>query len=192
LLHDETLDRTTNGSGSVYRHSLAALRELDAGDGEKIPLLTEVLDLIDARVGLNIEIKERGMTGPLLELTNAYLMRNPRWRKRLMFSSFLPGVTIELGRVAPADYLIGGLCDDHAEKSLALAVGIGAFSLNISLSQLSQSIVQNAHANGVKVLVYTVNACADINRCLDASVDGIFTDFPARAIAFISNSPMIS
>ena len=57
LLHDENLDRTTNGSGSVYDYGLAALRTLDAGNGEKIPLLTEVLNLIDAKAGINIEIK---------------------------------------------------------------------------------------------------------------------------------------
>src|SRR5437588_11006923 len=67
VIHDHTLDRTTNGSGLVRDHSAAELRKLDAGDGEKIPLLQEVVELALGKVGLVIEIKQVPPLYPGLE-----------------------------------------------------------------------------------------------------------------------------
>jgi len=191
VLHDDTLDRTTSGSGSAYECSLTDLRKLDAGDGEQIPLLSEVMDLIDTRAGLNIEIKQPGLNQALVALISDAIERQPNWRNRLMFSSFIPQVMLELRDLAPSGCLLGGLSERGAKDPLEFAVGIGAFSLNLSLAQLSRRLVQQAHARGLKVLVYTVNDIDDIVRCIDASVDGVFTDYPERAIAFLDNSPMI-
>jgi glycerophosphoryl diester phosphodiesterase len=191
LLHDESLDRTTNGSGSAYRYSLARLRSLDAGDGERIPLLTEVMDLIDARAGLNIEIKQRGIAQTLVALTDTYMDRQPDWRGRLMLSSFFPEVMAELSTLAPPGCLLGALSEGGTEESLGYAARIGAYSLNLPLEQLSDSLVQQAHDRGLRMLVYTVNEDDDIRRCYRSSVDGIFTDFPQRAIAFLKKLPMI-
>src|SRR5467141_4373005 len=58
VIHDHTLDRTTNGSGLVRDYTAAELRRLDAGEGEKIPLLQEVIELALGKVGLVIEIKQ--------------------------------------------------------------------------------------------------------------------------------------
>lgn len=192
VLHDETLNRTTNGSGSVYQHSLAELRTLDAGRGEKIPLLIEVFQLIDARVGLNIEIKQHDVVEALVALTRPFIDRQPQWRDRLMFSSFIPDVMTQLGDVAISGCLIGALSESNTDDPIQFASDVNAFSANISLKQLSKSLVDTAHERGLKVLVYTVNDPADIHRCYALSVDGIFTDFPERAIAFINNSPIIS
>ena len=59
VIHDDALDRTTNGTGRLEDHNPAALRAFDAGNGAAIPTLTEVLDLIGARAGVNIELKAR-------------------------------------------------------------------------------------------------------------------------------------
>ncbi len=192
VLHDETLDRTTNGSGSVYQHSLADLRTLDAGDGAQIPLLSEVLELIDARAGLNIEFKQRGLVGAVVEMTTAFIERQPRWRNRIMFSSFIPEVMSELSVLDPSHCMLGALSESNAEDPIRTANHLNAYSANISLVQLSKSLVESAHKQGLMVLVYTVNDNADVRRCFELSVDGIFTDFPERAIAFIQNLPMIS
>lgn len=192
LLHDETLDRTTNGSGSVYQHHLAELRTLDAGGGAKIPLLSEVMELIDARAGLNIEFKQRGLVEAVVALTRTFTKRQPRWRNRIMFSSFIPEVMTDLSDVEPSGCLIGALSESNADDLIRFASNLKAYSANISLKQVSKSLVEAAHEQGLKVLVYTVNDIADIRRCYELSVDGVFTDFPERAIAFIRNSPMIS
>ena len=191
VLHDDTLDRTTNGHGSVYEYPLATLRALDAGKGERIPLLEEVMDLIDARAGLNIEIKQHDTVRALVDVANNYIKRQPNWRNRLMFSSLLPQVMTNLATLVPAGCLLGALNEGTMEESVRFAAHIRAFSLNIPLRQLSVSLVEEAHNHGLRVLVYTVNEIEDILRCIESSVDGIFTDFPQRAIAFLDNSPMI-
>ncbi len=192
LLHDENLDRTTNGSGSVYDYGLAALRTLDAGNGEKIPLLTEVLNLIDAKAGINIEIKQRGFVQEILKLVRVFTEHQPDWRNRIMLSSFIPEVMSDLKELDLAGCVVGSLCEDTAEDQLRLATDLGAYSVNISFEHLSESLVEGAHKKGLKVLVYTVNDTVAIHRCHELSVDGIFTDFPERTIAFLSNLPMIS
>ena len=187
----KTLDRTTNGSGSVYQYSLADLRKFDAGKGEKIPLLTDVMQAIDARAGLNIEIKQDDIVAQLLALTDRTLRRQPQWRDRFMLSSFIPEVMTELSVAAPDGCLLGSLSESNGGDPIQIAADLNAYSANISLEHLSSPLVERAHAHDLKVLVYTVNEIADIRRCFDLSVDGIFTDFPQRVIAFIDNSPII-
>ena len=60
-------------------------------------------------------------------------------------------------------------------------------AVNISFEQLSSAIVEHAHDQGLKMLVYTVNELNDVRRCVDFFVDGIFTDYPEQAIAFLNN-----
>lgn len=192
VLHDEDLDRTTNGSGSVYNYGLAALRTLDAGNGEKIPLLTEVLNLIDAKAGINIEIKQHGFVQAILELARVFTENQPDWRNRIMLSSFIPEVMWDLKRLDLAGCVVGSLSENSAEDPIRLATDLGAYSVNISFEHLSESLIEGAHKQDLKVLVYTVNDAVAIHRCHELSVDGIFTDFPERTIAFLSNLPMIS
>ena len=84
VMHDETLDRTTNGVGKYSDYSLDHLRKLDAGKGERIPYLEEVIELTRDKVGLNIEIKGRGVV-PLLDQTihsdDGFLVSFINWRK---------------------------------------------------------------------------------------------------------------
>ncbi|MDA0821664.1 MAG: glycerophosphodiester phosphodiesterase family protein [Proteobacteria bacterium] len=184
VLHDETLDRTTNGFGSVYQHSLSKIRALDAGQGQLVPMLDEVLDLIDARAGLNIEIKQSGLNEQLRALLKRYLTAQPRWRNQLMISSFISEVIRDFSAAPPAGCLLGALTESDPELSIRHAARSNFFSINLSVQQLSTALVAAAHIQGLKVLVYTVNTPEQMQRCADLSVDGIFTDYPERAIAF--------
>jgi glycerophosphoryl diester phosphodiesterase len=191
VFHDEQLERTTNGCGSVYDMSLGQLRQLDAGDGERIPLLTEVLDRIAARCGLNIEIKQADIAPELAVLLNHVLREHPAWRGKIMVSSFLRQPLQEFATLKPAGVELAALSDHEADDAQALALAIGASALNVSLAELSGAIVTGAHACGLRLLVYTVNETHDIERCQQLGVDGIFTDYPARAIAFLREQPRI-
>jgi glycerophosphoryl diester phosphodiesterase len=185
VMHDDTLDRTTNGTGFIDAHSLASLRSFDAGRGERIPLLSEVMDAIDARVGLNIEIKQRGLNAELYALLVRYLAKQPAWKNHLMLSSFMTDVMRELSDTVPDGCLLGALTDADPIHTINLAARLKMYAANISLRQLSESAVQYAHQKGLKLLVYTVNESDDIELCKRIAVDGIFTDYPERAIAII-------
>lgn len=191
VLHDERLERTTNGNGSVYDLSLEELRRLDAGAGERVPLLAEVLDGIAARCGLNIEIKQADLAPELVALLNHTLRARPAWRGKIMVSSFLREPMQEFATLKPAGVELAALSDHAADEAQAFALAIGATALNVSLAELTGGIVTRAHECGLRVLVYTVNDTHDIGRCHRLEVDGIFTDYPARAIAFLREHPRI-
>ena len=87
VIHDSRLERTTNGSGHVLDKPFSYLRTLDAGDGEKIPTLEEVLDLMAARAGINIELKGPGTAEPVVRLLREKLTQN-RYEEKILLSSF--------------------------------------------------------------------------------------------------------
>jgi glycerophosphoryl diester phosphodiesterase len=103
-----------------------------------------------------------------------------------MLSSFMPRPLEELYDHAPKGCLLAALSDKNAAAIMRFAVKIGAFSLNVSRKELSASVVDEAHRRGLRVLVYTVNEPRDVARCRDLAVDGIFTDYPERTIAFLN------
>lgn len=191
VLHDERLERTTNGSGSVYARTLEQLRRLDAGDGERIPLLREVLDRIAARCGLNIEIKQCDIAAELATALRRTLNARPAWHGKIMVSSFLREPMREFAGLKPDGVELAALSDNTSVAALGFARAIGASSLNVSLAEVTGPIVAMAHDRGLRLLVYTVNETSDMALCRGLDVDGIFTDYPARAIAFLREGPII-
>lgn len=179
VIHDDTLDRTTNGHGAVMDHSLASLRRLDAGKGQQIPLLNEVVDLIDAKAGLNIELKGPGTAAPVINYLNDLLP--PHWTPdQILLSSFDHTELQQAKRLNPVFnraplYWTGEIDYDFVMGNLE------AVCVNPSLQMVTQEMVDEAHSNGLAVLVYTVNEKADIERMRKMGVDGIFTNFPDRA-----------
>lgn len=182
VLHDETLDRTTNGSGVAAQQSFDYLRTLDAGKGEQIPTLTEVMDLIGARTGINIELKGEGVVDPVAALVSDYQDRRPSWHERIMLSSFNES-QIEKLAAHERDFRLGLAFEDDPGSALALARDLDAYSINPSMAQVTAALVDEAHAAGIKVFVFTVNELRDIAAMQKLNVDGVFSDYPDRVIA---------
>ena len=182
VIHDDTLERTTDGRGSVASQTLAALRELDAGEGERIPLLSEVLELIDARAGLNIELKGPDVAAPVVALVRELLQRRPAWRDRLLLSSFDAAQTEYAARDREG-WRLGVLFEEAPDAALGRAIALGADSLHVSREVLNPELLTAAHRAGIAVYVYTVNTTEDLMRCLALGVDGVFSDVPDRALA---------
>lgn len=182
LMHDLRLERTTNGSGLLSAHPVEALRALDAGQGQQIPTLQEALDLIDQRVGVNIELKTwNGCAAAVARVLREYLAEG--WpAERLLVSSFhLPELWEfkQLLPEVPVGALICGVPLDWA----GAAEELKAASLNLSDEFIDQRLVADAHARGLRVYAYTVNHPEDMRRLRAIGVDGVFTDYPDRALA---------
>jgi glycerophosphoryl diester phosphodiesterase len=177
VIHDEKLERTTSGRGVLSAHSFEFLRKLDAGEGEKIPTLNEVLDAIDQRAFINIELKGPRTAEPVVALVDRYIAERG-WRfSDFIISSFNHA---ELRRV-PGDRLrIGVLFRRPPARYAKIAAELRAFSVHPELRYTTPGFVSDAHRRGLKVFVYTVNAIADIERMRAMGVDGVFTDFPER------------
>jgi glycerophosphoryl diester phosphodiesterase len=183
VVHDWTLDRTTDGSGPVGAATLAEIRRLDAGAwfgprfaGERVPTLAEVL--AGVTVPVNVELKPVGDDG--LEARALGIVDAAPAAGRVVFSSFDPHVLVRL-RVRAPDARIGVLWEDgQIEEAVHLAERVGARTLHVRKDAVTQTLVETAGAAGLGVLAWTVNDSGESRRLDAAGVDGIFTDFPER------------
>lgn len=183
VIHDETLERTTNGRGLLRDKSFAYIRSLDAGDGEKIPTLEEVLDLTWKKAGINIELKGTDTSRPLVELLRKKI--TPEWGlENFLVSSFDHQILYET-RKLDADVKIGLLLNGKPENYRKTAEDLKAYSINLNIFFVKKEIVMDAHSLGLKVFVYTVNKPHDIKKLIAMGVDGVFTDYPDRVLKLV-------
>jgi glycerophosphoryl diester phosphodiesterase len=170
VIHDETIDRTTNGRGRVRDFSYEELRQFDAGLGEPIPLLSEVLDEFGAHCLLNIELKDSGIAADVKRL-----VLERRLERQVIVSAF---EWKELRALAPEIPI--GLLSTKLRNLLAHARQLGASAIHPRRDLVSGSLIAAAQESGLQVYVWTVNDADEICHFRDMSVDGIFTDFPER------------
>lgn len=176
VIHDDTVDRTTNGKGYVAEKTFQELRSLDAGKGQKIPELQEVLDLIKRKIKINIELKGRETAKPVSEIIEKYV-RVKGWQyDNFLVSSFNCRELLEFSKLKPEIKI--GLVTVNA--SLDLAVKIKAHSVNVRYDAVNEDFVSTAHKKRLMVFAWTVNNSKDIKRIKSYGVDGIFSDFPDR------------
>lgn len=181
VIHDLRLDRTTNGRGRVADSALDYIRSLDAGGGQQVPTLEETLDLIDARVAVNVELKiADGTADAVAAVLRKYIADGWPAEQFLVSSFHLP--ELENFRAAapeiPVGVLLGGVPLDWA----AAASELEAQSLNLSGEFVDPQLLADARARGLKVYVYTVNERAEMERLRRLGIDGVFTDYPERAL----------
>jgi len=195
VIHDDAVDRTTDGGGPVADFTLEELKRLDAGAwfdprfaGERIPTLAEVFDAVGEEMGINIEIKggavEPDFPSDAVERQVARLISERDARRRVLVSSFDPDALIRV-RELDAQCRIGLLADDPVTNDdLALCRRLDAFSLNPDHRNVDKAGMDRLRGAGFRVFPYTVNDPMEIERLLDLGVDGVITDDPAAALQF--------
>lgn len=180
VIHDDNLARTTNGRGKVASQTLLYLRSLDAGGGQQIPTLAEVIRLVDHRAGINIELKGGHTASQVVHLLHQFQDRG--WDLvEFLISSFNHVALAEVGQLEPR-LRTGALFGRDAEDCIAKAIKLRAFSLNLGLPMVDPELIQRIHAAGLRVYVYTVDNMADIRRMMADQVDGVFTNYPDRVL----------
>lgn len=179
VIHDEKVDRTTNGKGCVADKTLDELRVLDAGKGERIPTLPEALDLIHRRAQVNIELKGARTAKPVSELLEEYVGKFGWLYDDFLISSFSQYELQEF-RESSRKARIGVLVANIATSFVEFAEEIAAYSINLYAGSVSQELVDDIHMRGMKVLVWTVDDVSDIGRMRRMGVDGIFSNYPER------------
>jgi glycerophosphoryl diester phosphodiesterase len=177
VIHDDTLERTTNGHGRVEDYDLKELQALDAGKGEAIPSLAQIFDLVDKRCRLFIELKAENSTNPVAELIAYYVERQGWSYEQLFVCSFDHGQLLDIKQLnhdIRTCALIAGIPVSLAE----IAADAGAWAINPCINHINQSLVDDAHKRGLKVLTWTANTPHDINKARSLAVDGIVSNFP--------------
>ncbi|MFC5050337.1 glycerophosphodiester phosphodiesterase [Rubritalea spongiae] len=177
VIHDFSVDRTSNGRGSLDKFILSELRKLDVGKGESVPLLEEVFELCMGRVVLNVELKGKGcaeVLATLLKQTEA---------PELLVSSF-DWPQLKLFRHLCNKAEIAVLVDKvkRVEAAVALAKSLKAVAINPSVPILSRELVRSCQSEGFKVYPFTVKSLDDFEKVKAACADGCFADDPRMVL----------
>jgi len=189
-VHDETVERTTNGQGAVHQMTLAELRRLDAGSwfasefmGERIPTLDEILEFARKNdVVFYLELKPNGFWGGEHALISA--LRNASEIARSVIISFDSAILASLRKIEPT-LMTGLLYDGSGGNPFDKALEIGARQLAVRGDLVTPNLLQQARKQDLQVVCWTVNSPAHMRMLAAAGVDGIMTDYPDRLLAVL-------
>jgi len=188
VIHDSTVDRTTNGSGAVQDFTLAQLRDLDSGSwfdekfkDQRIPTLGEVLALSRGKIGVLIETKwphlYPGLEQKLADELVAYQMHMPT--ERVIVQSFDQDSVKRFHAIMP-HIPIGVLVEDEAilaEDKLTELAEYVAY-VNPALELVTGDAIERIHSHGMKIFPWTVRSRNVVQPLLRLGVDGVITDYP--------------
>jgi len=191
-IHDSHLERTTNGQGTVRDHTLAQLRELDAGMwfdrqfmDQRIPTLDEILEFArEQDVVFYLEIKYDSAWGMHHALVGA--LGKPENAARTIVISFDPATLAAVRKLEPA-IMIGLLVEDATADPVKAALDVGARQLCPKADLVTQELVERAHRADLHVVAWTINDAEKMRAAMDAGVDGIMTDLPDRLRAVVED-----
>jgi len=188
VTHDEEL-AGIGGRGEIAQATLAEVRALNAGGGEPVPTLDEVLDGFAMRIPFNLELK-RGKQAdyPGLEQASLEAVNQRGLLPRMLFSSFYDPVLARLRALSPEARVALLISRKFPQRAVERAKALGAEALNPEDSLVTAELVREAHAAGLAVYVFTVDEEAELRRFLDLGVDGIFTNHPDRLRAIVGES----
>jgi glycerophosphoryl diester phosphodiesterase len=187
-IHDATLNRTTNGQGSVHDLTLTELRKLDAGSwfgseyaGERIPTLEEILVFSKKNdVVFYLELKPGGSWGGEHALIGA--LRESGEIPRAVVISFDASIVLGLRKIEPT-LMTGLLYDGQIENPVEKAVEVGARQLLVRSDLVTPSLLIEARKRDLQVVCWTVNHPAHMRLLIAAGADGIMSDYPDRLVA---------
>ncbi|MGL6510691.1 glycerophosphodiester phosphodiesterase [Aeromonas hydrophila] len=190
VFHDRRLERCTDGSGVLTAQSRAYLASLDAGEGEGIPTLWQVMEAIAGQAELHIELKGAQTADEVARLTRRAEAELGFAPTQWVVSSFHHPELARFAALRP-DIRLGALTSTISLTLAKFAAELGAWSLNCDVDFVDQSLVQDAHDRGLKVLVYTVDEPADQAMLAAIGVDGIFTNRPDRFLPPAKNGLIV-
>lgn len=179
VIHDDTVDRTTNGSGRVKDMTLAQLKQLELGDGEKLPTLAEVFEHFGGQILLNVELNNYTSIFNALPLKVADLVHTYGLEESVLLSSFNPINLPRLRSKLPQTRL-GLITIPNKANSWAWRL-FKYDSLHPHYSDVNQELVSRIHAHQRQINVWTVNEPDEILRFAELGVDGIITNDPRHA-----------
>lgn len=179
VIHDETIDRTTNEKGLVNSFSLSELKSFLIDGKHQIPTLKEVFDLVNKKCLINIELKGLGTPSKVVALIEDYISEKKWNYNHFIISSFEWNMLEETSNLNP-NIPIGVLTEEDLSKALAFAEKIKAKAIHPDFQLLNENNVLQMQDKGFLVLPWTVNSEEDIQKVKSYKVNGIISDNPDK------------
>ncbi len=178
VLHDDTIDRTTNGSGYVETLTLDELHRFKTKDDQTIPTLQKVLDLVDRRMQVNIELKGANTADAVAAVVREYVQLG--WQEAdFLITSFNFEQVEQFHRqlpTVPIGYIIEKIPLDYQQLFAHLKPNV----VVVYYTSLDKVFIDAMHSYNVMVFAYTVNNQDDNTHMKNIGVDGIITNHPDR------------
>ena len=179
VIHDETIDRTTNGKGLVNTLSLHELKTFRIGNNEQIPTLVEVFDLVNQQCFINIELKNYDTAEKVVQLIERYIL-DKKWNyNRFLVSSF-DWNALQKIRLLNSEIPIGVLTETDLNLAFDFAKFIKAEAIHPYFHLLTKENTTQIQEKGIQVFPWTINEIEDIQKIKTFNINGIITDFPDR------------
>ena len=175
-IHDEKVDRTTDGTGLIAEMSLKELQQLDAGHNEHIPLLSEVLDLARDRISVNIELKVIDVEKQVIDMVQERDMKN-----EVIVSSFLHD-TLQTIHTIDEEIKTAVLISKKQDDIVQYVENLHSVALNPLYKLVTPDLISQIHEHQIKLYSWTINEPKLMTDFVKMGVDGIITDFPNIAI----------
>ncbi|TMN92303.1 glycerophosphodiester phosphodiesterase [Pseudoalteromonas phenolica] len=185
IIHDSWLDRTTNGNGRVVDTPFSEIARLDAGNGQHVLNLQQVLELIGSQTQINLELKHTFGLDKLVQILEQNVAEGIIEREQLLLSSFDHHQLKWLKQNLPW-VKIGALTASIPLNYAYFAENLHAYSVHLDKNFINHEFVADAKQRGLKVMAYTVDKQQEIEEMQNLGVDGIFSNYPCYAKMILS------
>jgi len=190
IIHDANTFRTTGHLGLIKDMTLEEIKNLDCGDGEKIPTLGELIKLAEGKISLNCEIKAKGMTQKIIEI-----LRETDFFEPTIISSFNHSELLKIKNVEPKIKLAalnpthtGWIINWFSRKNVIKTASKNNFyAINPLYLIVNQKFIDNAHEKNLKVFPWTVDSISSIENLIKMGVDGIISNNISRVKEVLNN-----
>lgn len=179
VMHDETIDKMTNGKGDINTFTLAELKLFRIAEKHEIPTLNEVFDLVDKKCLINVELKNADTSKNVVSLIDKYIAEKNWNYEHFIISSFDWNALKEVQNLNP-NIPIGVLTEENLDTALAFAESIKAHAIHPDFQLLNTEKVQQIQEKGFLVFPWTVNSEEDIQKVKSYQVNGIISDNPDK------------
>jgi len=179
VIHDETIDRTSNGKGVVNQLTLDELKSFTINEKYTIPTLEEVLDLVDQRCFVNIELKNQDTAEKVVQLIE-HSISDKKWNYTNFLVSSFDWNALQQVRFLNENIRIGVLTETDLDLAISFARFLKAEALHPDFQLLTNEYTAKIQEKGILVFPWTVNENNAIQKIKSFKVDGIITDFLDR------------
>ena len=171
IMHDDDTSRTTGYKGKISEMTLEELKQLDCGEGERIPTLNELIDLAKGKIGLQLEIKAKGQANKIVSL-----LKENNLTDTTIISSFDHDELLEVQKLDPKLKLAPLVIGVKKNTTIQEAIDNNFYAIHPLYRFVTQKFLQKAHENNIKVNVWTVDSKSKIKKLVYLGVDGIITN----------------